>query len=51
MLIGIFEYTIDVAAGFIELNIIIYTSMQFWPSAALLARPTLGRLWSQNCLK
>ena len=27
------------------------TSIQLQPSVALLARPTFGGLWSQNCLK
>ena len=33
------------------LSIINQTSTQLQPSATLLARPTFGGLWSQNCLK
>ena len=29
----------------------IYTSMQLWPLATLLAKPNFSGLWSQNCLK
>ena len=31
--------------------IIVMTSTQLQPSVALLARPTFGGLWSQNCLR